>query len=271
MASGQFGSRRGCRLDSRSARQQKGRADRPAPSNPRCPEAGAISAWRTGTSGGPWRRPYFLRSTTRLSRVRKPPFLRTRAQLRLVIGQRLGDAVAHRAGLAGQAAAGDGGDDVVLAVAVGGDDRLLQDHLQHRTGEILGEFLAVDGDAAGARLQPDAGDGVLALAGGIGAAVGVELLDIDRRAAVPSVGRRGPRGTGDRRPWSGDPRVLGFSAATSSGLGLLRLMRMLGAGIDAQILQLRRPSGPRGIMRSTAFSRTRSGNGPRGSGARCAP
>ena len=74
----------------------------------------------------------------------------TRAQRRLVVGQRLGDAVTNRAGLAGQAAADDGGDDVELAVAVGRDDRLLQDHLQHRTGEIGREFLVVDDDLAGA-------------------------------------------------------------------------------------------------------------------------
>ena len=87
--------------------------------------------------------------------------------------------MAHRAGLAGQAAADDGGDDVELAVAVGRDDRLLEDHLQHRTREIGREFLVVDDDLAGARLDPDAGDGVLALAGGIGAALLVELLHMD--------------------------------------------------------------------------------------------
>ena len=54
-------------------------------------------------------RPYFLRSTTRLSRVRKPPFFSTGLQLRLVVGERLGDAVTHRAGLARQSAAGHGG------------------------------------------------------------------------------------------------------------------------------------------------------------------
>ena len=36
----------------------------------------------------------------------------------------------------------------------------------------------VDGDLACAGLDPDAGDRVLALAGGIGAALGVELLDV---------------------------------------------------------------------------------------------
>ena len=61
--------------------------------------------------------PYFLRSTTRLSRVRKPPFLSTARSSGSIVGQRLGDAVAHRAGLAGEAAAGDRGDDVVLVLA----------------------------------------------------------------------------------------------------------------------------------------------------------
>jgi hypothetical protein len=38
----------------------------------------------------------------------------------------------------------------------------------------------VDEDFAGARLDPHAGDRVLALAGGIGAAEGIELLDVLR-------------------------------------------------------------------------------------------
>jgi hypothetical protein len=81
--------------------------------------------------------PYFLRSTTRLSRVRKPPLLEHGAKLGLVVGQRLGDAVANRTGLAGQTAAGHRGDDVVLVLAGRGDDRLLQDHLEHRAGKEL--------------------------------------------------------------------------------------------------------------------------------------
>ena len=76
-------------------------------------------------------------------------------------------------GLAGKTAAGNRGVDVELAVTGSSDDRLAQDHLQNRTGEVVAEFLAVDGDLAGARLDPDAGDGVLALAGRVGAALGV--------------------------------------------------------------------------------------------------
>ena len=49
-------------------------------------------------------------------------------------------------------------------------------HAQHRTGEIDLDLARVDRDLAGARLDPDAGDRVLALAGGVGAAELVDLL-----------------------------------------------------------------------------------------------
>jgi hypothetical protein len=111
------------------------------------------------------------------------------AQARLVIGEGLRDAMADGAGLARQAAALNGGDDVVLAVAVGGDDRLLQHHLQDGTREIGVEVLVVDGDAARARLDPDARDRVLALAGGIGAAALVQLLHMDGRGRRLRLGR----------------------------------------------------------------------------------
>src|SRR5687768_9450317 len=59
-----------------------------------------------------------------------------RAQRRLVTRQCLGDAVQHRSGLARQSAALDGGDDVILAGAVGQAERLVDDQAQRRTGEI---------------------------------------------------------------------------------------------------------------------------------------
>src|SRR5712692_1424442 len=102
-------------------------------------------------------------------------------QVRLVIHQRLGDAVAHRSRLAGEPAARDRADDIVLALAIGRDQRLLDQHAQHRPGEEDLHRLLVHGDAAGAGLDPDPGDRVLALAGGIGAAAAVELLHIFRR------------------------------------------------------------------------------------------
>src|SRR5579859_5793773 len=101
-------------------------------------------------------------------------------ELRLVVGERLGQAMAERPGLAGKSAAGDGRAHVVLAVPIGGDDRLLDHHLEDGPSEILGEILAVDKDAAATAGEPDAGDRILALAGGIGAAQRIELLHMDR-------------------------------------------------------------------------------------------
>ena len=83
--------------------------------------------------------------------------------------------------LARQTAALAGGVDVELAVAVRRQDRLEDQHLQHRTGEVGAEVLAVDDDLAGAAAQPDAGDRVLALAGGIGTAEGVDLALVNGR------------------------------------------------------------------------------------------
>ena len=130
-----------------------------------------------------------------------------RAQRRLVAGQRLGDAVLDRAGLARQAAALDGGDDVILAVAVGDVERLVDDQAQRRASEIDFLVAAVDDDLARARLQPDARDGVLAAAGRIGAALLVELLLAKQRL--------------DLRAWSRpepEPRAgVGASAASVGG------------------------------------------------------
>src|SRR6201987_4355419 len=53
-------------------------------------------------------------------------------QVRLEVGERLGDPVAHRAGLAREPAARDRAGHVVLVLAVGGDQRLLDEHAQHR-------------------------------------------------------------------------------------------------------------------------------------------
>src|ERR1044072_5440952 len=79
------------------------------------------------------------------------------AQLRLEIGERLGDAVTNGTGLAGQTAAGDGADHVVLTGTRGHRERLLDHHAQHGTGEIDLDLTRVDGDLVGARLDPDAG------------------------------------------------------------------------------------------------------------------
>jgi hypothetical protein len=98
--------------------------------------------------------------------------------------------VTHRAGLAGQAAAG-----ATVATMSNWPVRLAATigccRIICSTGraKYFREFLVVDGDLAGAGLDPDAGDGVLALAGGIGAALLVELLDVDRGGGC-ATGRR---------------------------------------------------------------------------------
>src|SRR5947208_15611359 len=58
----------------------------------------------------------------------EPALLQHAAQVRLEIGERLGDAVTHGTRLARQAAAGDRAGHVVLAVAGGSDQRLLDHH-----------------------------------------------------------------------------------------------------------------------------------------------
>src|SRR5258706_805880 len=111
----------------------------------------------------------------------KAALLQDAAQIRFEIGQRLRDAVTHRARLARQTATGHGADHVVLACAGRRDQRLLNHHPQHRTGEIDFDFAGVDDDLAGAGLDPDARNRVLALSGGVGTALLVDLLDVFRR------------------------------------------------------------------------------------------
>ncbi len=81
----------------------------------------------------------------------------------------------HRAGLAGEARTQHRHVDVELAETIGHLQGLGDHHAQHRTGEVDLLVAAVDRDLALARLDPDAGDGVLALAGGVGAALRVDL------------------------------------------------------------------------------------------------
>ena len=69
-----------------------------------------------------------------------------------------------------------------------------------------------------------------------------------------------------------DLLFLGFIAATSSFSGCWATCGCSVPCIDAQVLHLATASGPRGIMRSTAFSMTRSGKRPsRQLARRCAP
>ena len=198
--------------------------------------------------------------------MRKPSFLSAGRRSGSNRGQRLGDAVADRAGLAREAAAHHGDSQVVLGGAVDQDQRLTQDHAQHGPGEIDVERLAVDGRDALAGLDPDAGDRVLALAGGVGATVLVELLDVDRSRRAPG---RGPRSADrpGRRAFSAMGHALrlflGLSLATSS-TSRLSARHAGGPALcrRAGCRAAERPRGPRGSMRSTAFSTMRSGNLP---------
>src|SRR5689334_21197832 len=81
-------------------------------------------------------------------------------QARLVIEQRLGDAMAHRAGLTREATAHHGAVHIELAHAVDDQERLIDQHAQHGPREIDRTVAAVDRDLAGAGLHPDARDGV---------------------------------------------------------------------------------------------------------------
>src|SRR3569623_2020630 len=74
------------------------------------------------------------------------------AEIRFEIGQRLGDAVTHGAGLARQTAARHGADDVELGGAVGGDQRLVAQHAQHRPGEEHFNRARVEGELVDAGL-----------------------------------------------------------------------------------------------------------------------
>ena len=71
-------------------------------------------------------------------------------------------------GLAGDAAALDGADDVDLADQIGRSQRLTNDHLQGVQTEVIVDVTAVDGDGAGAALvDADTSDGGFATAGAV--------------------------------------------------------------------------------------------------------
>jgi hypothetical protein len=128
----------------------------------------------------------------------EPGGLDRRAQHRLELGQRLGNAVLDRARLAREAAALDGRDNIVLFLAASDLERLVDDEAQCRAREIDFLIAAIDRDLAAARLDPDAGNRVLAATGGIGAALGVELLRAQRRGRSSGCGRRLGRFGGNR-------------------------------------------------------------------------
>ena len=72
--------------------------------------------------------------------------LEGRAQLRIKLGERTGQRHAERTGLAADAAAVDGGGDVVGLTRLGDDKRFGNDHLRGCGREVRVERLAVDGE-----------------------------------------------------------------------------------------------------------------------------
>src|SRR5436309_215967 len=86
-------------------------------------------------------------------------------QLRVEIDERAGDAVPHRAGLAGEPAAVHAHAQVVLAVEARRPQGRGRERLPHRAGEVLLQRPAVHPRGAVAGSEDDAGDRGLALAG----------------------------------------------------------------------------------------------------------
>ena len=75
-----------------------------------------------------------------------------------------GEAVADRASLTGNAAAGDGADDVKLAEGIGEGHRLTDDQLEGLKAEIVIDVSAVHSDIAGAGVNSYAGNRMLSAA-----------------------------------------------------------------------------------------------------------
>src|SRR5579871_488219 len=97
------------------------------------------------------------------------------AKSRFVGHKRTADAVANGARLPRKPAALYRHRDVELTIAIGCDQRLAQDHAEHRAREIDLFLFAVDNDATHPRLNPHAGNGVLAPAGGVRTPLGIAL------------------------------------------------------------------------------------------------
>src|SRR6185503_10167176 len=87
------------------------------------------------------------------------------AQLEVVLDERAGDAEPHRAGLAGDAAAGDGRQDVELVGGLGEDERRANLGAKGFGGEEGFEGAGVDADRAGAGPEKHAGGRCLAPTG----------------------------------------------------------------------------------------------------------
>src|ERR1700677_59924 len=91
--------------------------------------------------------------------------LQGRAILRVDHDKRAGHAEAQRAGLPGDTAAGDKGDDVKLVLRAQGHERLVDELLVHLVREVVLQRATVDLPLTGAGLDAHAGDRLLAATG----------------------------------------------------------------------------------------------------------
>src|SRR5438477_4249957 len=175
---------------------QRKRALRSEPKRPREPNCRASALRELEAASGP-RAALFPALDHAAVAGQKAALLQERTQGRLEVGERLADALPERTRLPRESATGHGADDVVLARAIHHAEGLVDHHAQHRPSEVDRAVPIVDGDLARAGLDPDARDGVLALAGGVGAALGVELglggLRRGLRLALLRVRERGPK------------------------------------------------------------------------------
>ena len=87
--------------------------------------------------------------------------LQNRTILIALLQQGAGQAVADSASLAGNTAAGNADDDVVLALQAQQDQRRADDQLQGLQTEVVVDITIVDGDLAGAGVNANAGNGIL--------------------------------------------------------------------------------------------------------------
>ncbi len=81
--------------------------------------------------------------------------------------QSAGNAVTDSAGLAGDAAAGDVGNDIELTDSAGNTEGLVNDELHGLQTEVIIDGTAVNGDLAGTGVEADASDGLLSAAGAV--------------------------------------------------------------------------------------------------------
>jgi hypothetical protein len=130
------------------------------------PRAEILNASRTGSYGT---------AVTREEAFR----LHCTAKQRLIFRQCLRDAMLYSTGLARKTTALYGRDYIILAGTLGHAERLVDDETERRTCEIHFLVTAIHDNLAGARLQPNAGDGVFTTAGGIGAALCIDFLFAD--------------------------------------------------------------------------------------------